>query len=68
METTLIYLIAAFILLLIALFIARAVFSIPAFIRYQKAIIKLLALQAKNSGVPVEEINKVINAAKEDNK
>jgi hypothetical protein len=45
---------------IVSIFITRAIFSIPKFLRYQRAQIKLMALVAHQNGIAEERIQKIL--------
>lgn len=61
----LIYLFASFVGFVVLIVITRAIFSIPKIIRYQKALIKLAALNAEKSGAEENLIKEIVFEADE---
>lgn len=59
------YIFFAVLFIVLVIFVTRAVFSIPAMLRYFKAIVELLALQAEKNGVEKEKIVRVLKKADE---
>jgi hypothetical protein len=52
------------ILIILGVFITRLIFSIPAFLRLQKAQVKLLSEIAVKSGVEPDKISGILNESK----
>ncbi len=57
----LIYIVIALACFLISLYIFRAIFNIPSFLRYQRAQIRLLEELAKNQGVDATTVKSIIS-------
>lgn len=54
------YIFLAILLIVAIIFITRAVFSIPAMLRYFKAIMQLLAINAIKQGAPEDQVKKIL--------
>ena len=62
----LIYIVISFIVLLIVLLIAKAIFSIPKFLRYQRAKIKILTVLAEKNGIKKDQLKVILKEADEE--
>ncbi len=56
-----IYLVVVFCIFIVCLYLFRAIFNIPSFLRYQKAQVRLLQEIAKTQGVENSKVQSIVS-------